>query len=82
MSFPTTLLKRTFATSTAMSAIKNVTVIGGGLMGSGIAQVSGTKKLWSQSKRGSNDRVSKLVFQTVIIQCCRKEVHNLNQIDR
>lgn len=34
------VLKRGLATSAARSAIKNVTVIGGGLMGSGIAQVS------------------------------------------
>ncbi|XP_044738059.1 hydroxyacyl-coenzyme A dehydrogenase, mitochondrial-like [Chrysoperla carnea] len=35
------ILKRTFATSTSLSnVIKNVTIIGGGLMGSGIAQVS------------------------------------------
>lgn len=33
------LIKRSLSTSTARNAIKNVTVIGGGLMGSGIAQV-------------------------------------------
>lgn len=35
------VLKRSLSTSSAMNAaIKNVTIIGGGLMGSGIAQVS------------------------------------------
>lgn len=38
MSF--SVIKRSFSTSMAKYAIKNVTVIGGGLMGSGIAQVS------------------------------------------
>lgn len=33
------LIKRSLSTSSALNAIKNVTVIGGGLMGSGIAQV-------------------------------------------
>lgn len=40
MSLPHTLLKRTFSTTNVVNVIKNVTVIGGGLMGSGIAQVS------------------------------------------
>ncbi|CAG9773138.1 unnamed protein product [Ceutorhynchus assimilis] len=35
-----TLIKRSFSTTTARNVINNVTVIGGGLMGSGIAQVS------------------------------------------
>lgn len=34
------IVKRSFSTSTARNAIKNVTVIGGGLMGSGIAQIA------------------------------------------
>lgn len=34
------VLKRGFATTSVKNVIKNVTVIGGGLMGSGIAQVS------------------------------------------
>ncbi|KAK9727500.1 3-hydroxyacyl-CoA dehydrogenase, C-terminal domain [Popillia japonica] len=34
------IIKRAFSTTTAKDAIKNVTVIGGGLMGSGIAQVA------------------------------------------
>ncbi|KAG5899738.1 hypothetical protein JTB14_006077 [Gonioctena quinquepunctata] len=34
------MMKRAMSTSTARSAIQNVTVIGGGLMGSGIAQVA------------------------------------------
>ncbi|KAI4456958.1 hydroxyacyl-coenzyme a dehydrogenase mitochondrial [Holotrichia oblita] len=34
------VIKRAFSTTTAKTAIKNVTVIGGGLMGSGIAQVA------------------------------------------
>ncbi|KAI4456961.1 hydroxyacyl-coenzyme a dehydrogenase mitochondrial [Holotrichia oblita] len=38
MSF--SVIKRSFSTSMAKNAIKNVTVIGGGLMGSGIAQVT------------------------------------------
>lgn len=33
------MLKRSLSTTSKMNAIKNVTVIGGGLMGSGIAQV-------------------------------------------
>lgn len=40
MSLSFTVIKRGFASSVQMrAAIKNVTVIGGGLMGSGIAQV-------------------------------------------
>ena len=39
MSLAGTIARRTFATSTARNAIKHVTIIGGGLMGSGIAQV-------------------------------------------
>ncbi|XP_060523309.1 hydroxyacyl-coenzyme A dehydrogenase, mitochondrial-like [Cylas formicarius] len=35
-----TVLKRCFSTSTSRKVIQNVTVIGGGLMGSGIAQVA------------------------------------------
>lgn len=33
------IAKRNFSTTAAMNVIKNVTVVGGGLMGSGIAQV-------------------------------------------
>lgn len=40
MALPTTILKRALSTSSTLNVIKNVTVIGGGLMGSGIAQVS------------------------------------------
>ncbi|XP_017777518.1 PREDICTED: hydroxyacyl-coenzyme A dehydrogenase, mitochondrial-like [Nicrophorus vespilloides] len=40
MAQPLTILKSSLSTSTARSAIKNVTIIGGGLMGSGIAQVA------------------------------------------
>lgn len=39
MSLAGTVIKRGFATSAGRAAIKHVTVIGGGLMGSGIAQV-------------------------------------------
>ena len=35
------LLNRGFSTSAVQASIKNVTVIGGGLMGAGIAQVAG-----------------------------------------
>jgi len=34
------MINRSFSTSTVQAAIKNITVIGGGLMGSGIAQVA------------------------------------------
>lgn len=37
------IIKRGLSTSTTYNAIKNVTVIGGGLMGSGIAQVINPK---------------------------------------
>lgn len=37
------VIKRGFSTSTIKNTIKNVTVIGGGLMGSGIAQVINKK---------------------------------------
>jgi len=40
MAQPLSVIKRSFSTSIARNAIKNVTVIGGGLMGSGIAQVA------------------------------------------
>lgn len=33
------IVSRSFSSTATMSAIKNVTVVGGGLMGSGIAQV-------------------------------------------
>ncbi|KAF5272399.1 hypothetical protein FQR65_LT17411 [Abscondita terminalis] len=38
MSF--SILKRSFSTSSSLNLIKNITVLGGGLMGSGIAQVA------------------------------------------
>ncbi|ELU07199.1 hypothetical protein CAPTEDRAFT_98079 [Capitella teleta] len=40
MSLAGTVLKRSFSSSASRAAIKHVTVIGGGLMGSGIAQVA------------------------------------------
>lgn len=46
------VLTRKFSISTSQNAIKTVTVIGGGLMGSGIAQVSDVdflKLIWSIS---------------------------------
>ncbi|KAK5641361.1 hypothetical protein RI129_009908 [Pyrocoelia pectoralis] len=36
----TSILKRSFSTTPSMHIIKNITVIGGGLMGSGVAQVA------------------------------------------
>lgn len=39
MAQPLSIIKRSLSTSAVRGAIKNVTVIGGGLMGSGIAQV-------------------------------------------
>lgn len=39
MAQPMSLIKRSLSTTSARAAIKNVTIIGGGLMGSGIAQV-------------------------------------------
>lgn len=39
MSLTGIILKRSFSTTSAKNVINNVTVIGGGLMGSGIAQV-------------------------------------------
>ena len=42
MAFSTGIAARAFSTTYAMNAIKNVVVIGGGLMGSGIAQVGVT----------------------------------------
>ncbi|KAB0793404.1 hypothetical protein PPYR_13024 [Photinus pyralis] len=40
MSLTLNLLKRSFSTTPSMHIIKNITVIGGGLMGSGVAQVA------------------------------------------
>lgn len=40
MSLPNIVFKRPFSTTGVVQIIRNVTVIGGGLMGSGIAQVS------------------------------------------
>lgn len=40
MAHTVSLIKRGFATSSVRNVINNVTIIGGGLMGSGIAQVS------------------------------------------
>ncbi|RZF34649.1 hypothetical protein LSTR_LSTR012731 [Laodelphax striatellus] len=40
MAFSSKLISRGFATSTYLNSIKHVTVVGGGLMGSGIAQVA------------------------------------------
>ena len=42
MAFSTGIAARAFSTTYARNAIKNVVVIGGGLMGSGIAQVGVT----------------------------------------
>lgn len=39
MAQPLNIIKRALSTTATRNAIKNVTVIGGGLMGSGIAQV-------------------------------------------
>ena len=40
MALPFLVLNRCFSSSTVMAAaIKNITIVGGGLMGSGIAQV-------------------------------------------
>ncbi len=39
MAFSTFMIKRGFSSSASRHAIKNVTIIGGGLMGAGIAQV-------------------------------------------
>ena len=40
MAFATKLCSRSLSTTSIRNAIKNVTIIGGGLMGSGIAQVT------------------------------------------
>ncbi|KAF5296533.1 hypothetical protein FQR65_LT01523 [Abscondita terminalis] len=40
MSVSFSLIKRSFSTTSSLNLIKNITVIGGGLMGSGIAQVA------------------------------------------
>lgn len=40
------MLTRKLSTTAANFAIRNVTVIGGGLMGSGIAQVKNASMIW------------------------------------
>lgn len=44
------IAKRSLSSTATMNAIKNVTVVGGGLMGSGIAQVSHCHNLGIFSK--------------------------------
>lgn len=39
MALPMKIAKRSFSSTAVQNAIKNVTIIGGGLMGAGIAQV-------------------------------------------
>lgn len=78
MSLPVSVITRGFATSRAVeAAIKNVTVVGGGLMGSGIAQVAAQTghhvtlvevnenllKKASSSIEGSAQRVAKKVYK-------------------
>lgn len=78
MSLPVSVITRGFATSKAVAGvIKNITVIGGGLMGSGIAQVAAQTghsvtlvevndnllKKASSSIEGSTQRVAKKVYK-------------------
>ena len=45
MAFAVRMATRAFGTSSVQNAINHVTIIGGGLMGSGIAQVGTTIKI-------------------------------------
>ena len=58
MAFAVRMATRAFGTSSVQNAINHVTIIGGGLMGSGIAQVgtSGTIKIQKFEKLSDNIR--------------------------
>lgn len=51
MAHTVSFIKRGFATSSVRNAINNVTVIGGGLMGSGIAQVSTFPTIFQSNRK-------------------------------
>ena len=73
MAFCTKLTKRAFSTTAGREAIKNVTIIGGGLMGAGIAQVIHGKEIFLRCFNAlQNSGCSK--FCSTKIRCTSKAI--------
>ncbi|CAK1550332.1 unnamed protein product [Leptosia nina] len=59
-------ISRKFSTSTSLNAIKTVTIVGGGLMGSGIAQIAAQ----------AGQTVTIIDLNTEVLEKCQKSIEN------